>query len=62
MAITLSCPSCGKHVLARDESAGKNVKCPGCGTVLHVPAAKVYAAEVDEPAPRQPSPRPSSAE
>ena len=51
MAISLKCHSCGKQVRAKDTSAGKKVKCPACGTVLHVPDAESYAAEVEEPAP-----------
>lgn len=37
MPITLGCPSCGKRFRARDESAGKRVKCPYCASPVPVP-------------------------
>lgn len=40
MPITLGCPSCGKRFRARDESAGKRVKCPYCGAAVSVPMAE----------------------
>src|SRR5207249_1216109 len=45
MAIAFSC-KCGKHLKARDEFAGRKIKCPGCQTVLVIPAP----AEVSAPA------------
>ena len=39
MPITLGCPSCGKRFRARDESAGKRVKCPFCQAAVAVPTA-----------------------
>jgi hypothetical protein len=50
MPITLGCPSCGKRFRARDESAGKRVKCPYCGAPVSVPTAAesaVAAAPTD---------------
>ncbi len=44
MPITLGCPSCGKRFKARDESAGKRVKCPYCGAPVTVPTAEESAA------------------
>ncbi|MBA4191406.1 MAG: hypothetical protein C0467_25785 [Planctomycetaceae bacterium] len=44
MPITLGCPSCGKRFRARDESAGKRVKCPYCAEPVPVPSG-------DEPEP-----------
>jgi hypothetical protein len=38
MSISLSC-ECGKKLAVKDELAGKKVKCPGCASVLTVPAA-----------------------
>ena len=38
MPIVVVCP-CGKSVTAKDELAGRRVKCPGCGQPLLVPAA-----------------------
>jgi hypothetical protein len=40
MPITLGCPSCGKRFRARDESAGKRVKCPFCQAAVAVPSAE----------------------
>ena len=31
------CPKCGKKLRARDGTASKKAKCPGCGTVLVLP-------------------------
>jgi len=39
MPIELTCHSCGKRLRVRDEAAGKKARCPGCQTVLDVPAA-----------------------
>lgn len=40
MPITLGCPSCGKRFRAREESAGKKVKCPFCQAAVPVPTAE----------------------
>ncbi|MCX8140991.1 MAG: hypothetical protein WHU94_07010 [Thermogemmata sp.] len=37
MPIVMTCESCGKQFRARDESAGKRVKCPYCATPMEVP-------------------------
>lgn len=39
MPIKISCHSCGKTMAAKDELAGRQVKCPDCQTVLMIPAA-----------------------
>jgi hypothetical protein len=44
MPITLGCPSCGKRFRARDESAGKRVKCPYCAAAVPVPTSEEVAA------------------
>jgi phage FluMu protein Com/uncharacterized membrane protein len=54
MPITLSCPSCGKRFRARDESAGKKVKCPYCQAAVQVPTPD----ESDTPAAALPPPPP----
>ncbi|MBV9125113.1 MAG: hypothetical protein JO112_17290 [Planctomycetes bacterium] len=41
--LSVTCPECDKKLQVRDELAGKKVKCPGCGTVVGVPAPKVKA-------------------
>jgi len=37
MSIRVTCPWCEDSFKARDEYAGKRVKCPKCGEVLQVP-------------------------
>ena len=44
MPITLGCPSCGKRFRARDESAGKKVKCPYCQAAVQVPTPEESAS------------------
>jgi hypothetical protein len=41
MSIPISCPTCRKTALASKAAAGKTVACPGCGTVIPVPAIPV---------------------
>jgi hypothetical protein len=56
MPITLGCPSCGKRFRARDESAGKRVKCPYCAAAVAVPTAEEAAAQsAASPPPQQPA-------
>jgi hypothetical protein len=43
MAITVQCGACGKSFQAKDEWAGKRVKCGGCGSPVAVPAAGAQA-------------------
>jgi hypothetical protein len=42
MSIQLTC-ACGKSLKAKDELAGKRVKCPGCGAAFPVPSRQVPA-------------------
>jgi hypothetical protein len=51
MPITAKCPNaaCGKTLRVKDELAGKKVKCPGCGTIIALPALDV-PVEVEAPA------------
>lgn len=57
-----SCPSCGMHLKAEAEHAGKYVKCPGCGTKMQVPAEESApqqqpgAPQLNIPAPSIPTP------
>src|SRR5262245_49690262 len=37
--IAFTCTSCRKKLSAKDDLAGKKVKCPGCGAVASVPRA-----------------------
>jgi hypothetical protein len=40
MAIKFPCPKCEKPLRVKDELAGKRGKCPGCGSMVNVPAAQ----------------------
>jgi Prolyl oligopeptidase family len=37
MAIVVSCPSCERNIKAKDELAGKKIKCAGCGELIPLP-------------------------
>jgi serine/threonine protein kinase len=37
--IAFRCNHCGKDIKVKDELAGRKGKCPGCGTVISIPAA-----------------------
>ena len=54
MPITLSCPTCGKRFRARDESAGKRVKCPYCQAAIVVSADGSAAEPPADPGPIAP--------
>ncbi len=47
MAISFSCPTCGRKLKAPDNAAGKTTKCPGCGSPVTCPEP-VYEAELKE--------------
>lgn len=38
MTIRFACP-CGKHLKARDDFAGRRLRCPGCQVILTIPDA-----------------------
>lgn len=59
MPITLGCPSCGKRFRARDESAGKRVKCPYCQAAVPV-ASPDEAQNAAAPTERVPPPAPAA--
>jgi hypothetical protein len=52
VAILVTCPNCGKSLQARDEWAGKSVRCPDCQNVVAVPAQTWAEAPEPEPPPR----------
>lgn len=62
MAIFVTCP-CGRQLAARDEHAGKRVRCPSCGRELMVPilspvspaSAPIPQAEPPMRSPRRPA-------
>jgi RsiW-degrading membrane proteinase PrsW (M82 family) len=47
MAITFAC-ICGKSLHAKDELAGKKTKCPGCGSILTIPAPEKTTVDEDD--------------
>jgi RsiW-degrading membrane proteinase PrsW (M82 family) len=64
MAIQLTC-DCGKHLRAKDELAGKRVKCPSCGKVLQLPQLAIEAEDgaynLEPPGPTRSAPTSPSA-
>lgn len=52
MAIEFRCDQCGKLLRTGDETAGKQAKCPSCGTVQAIP---LPGAPGSAPAPEMPS-------
>jgi len=50
MPIEFRCTQCGKLLRTADHTAGKQAKCPGCGTLLTIPASSAPAGPA-EPAP-----------
>jgi hypothetical protein len=54
MAIKVQC-ACGKAFAAKDELAGKTVKCPSCQQPLKIPAGSSAAAPAAKPAPAKPA-------
>lgn len=53
MAIAVTCSTCGKQSRAKDEYAGKLVKCSGCQGVLIIPTHAVLPTAQDLPAVEQ---------
>lgn len=48
MSVPFTCTHCGKVLRAREELAGRSIKCPDCGTVLHVPeSVQPASAQID---------------
>jgi uncharacterized membrane protein len=43
MAIEFSCPGCQKSLRVAETAAGKQARCPGCGTIMVVPPATAPA-------------------
>ncbi|TWT83576.1 hypothetical protein CA13_50420 [Planctomycetes bacterium CA13] len=61
MPIPLKC-QCGKTLKIPDNLAGKAVKCPGCASVLKVPASRTaVASQPAQPAVAAPAPNPPGA-
>src|SRR5882672_979976 len=43
MPILVTCP-CGSQLRARDDQVGRQCKCPGCGSIITVPAPELPGA------------------
>jgi len=56
MAIEFRCPNCQKLLRTGDDTAGRQAKCPQCGTITTIPAAGVGPGGSPPP----PSPPPAS--
>lgn len=56
MPIVVQCNSCKKKIKAAEKFAGKRVKCPGCQSVLAIPAAGGAAAAPAAVKPATPGP------
>src|ERR1041384_3071910 len=55
MSIRVQCP-CGQSLKTRDESAGRQVKCPRCGQAVSVPPAETSPATTSPTAAQPPGP------
>src|SRR5688572_14516442 len=53
MPIPVTC-TCGKRVAAKDEFAGKRLKCPSCGGAIAIPASQAAAPQPAAPAQADP--------
>lgn len=51
MQIKLHCPGCSKSLSAKEELAGRRVKCPACGTPIEIPTSAKKPAPKSDPAP-----------
>lgn len=60
MAIVVECGVCGRRSGAKDEWAGRSVKCPGCGQKVLIPLPEASAAP-QGPAQQPPAARPAQA-
>ncbi|TWT38547.1 zinc ribbon domain-containing protein [Blastopirellula retiformator] len=62
MPIEFLCTECPKKLRVPDDSAGKKVKCPGCGHVQRIPTPEVAPEEPPLPPPEPVTTRPLAAE
>jgi len=58
MAISATCDSCKESFRARDELAGKRVKCPKCKSPMAIPQATSKPARKPKPAATKPKSKP----
>lgn len=48
MPIEFRCPKCSRLLRTKDDTAGKQAKCPECGTVVQIPATPGAAPAADD--------------
>ena len=53
MSIRIECDGCSKKLSVGDDKAGKRVRCPGCQTIITIPAVDNYEDEL-KPEPIRP--------
>ncbi len=51
MTIEFRCTGCQSLLRTKDETAGKNARCPSCGTILQIPAVGTAAANLADTLP-----------
>jgi hypothetical protein len=56
VAIEFRCSQCGKLLRTGDDTAGKQAKCPSCGSVQAIPTSSAPFGPPGEPAPNLPPP------
>ena len=56
MPIEFRCRQCGKLLRTGDDTAGRQAKCPECGTVMTVPTAETGGTLIPTPSPRGDNP------
>ena len=61
MAIEFRCTECQKLLRTGDNTAGKQAKCPECGSLMAVPSASETPGEVPPPPPPEPARSPFGA-
>ena len=56
MAISVTCENCDRVIRAKDEAAGRSVRCPGCSEPVRIPMPRVAKPTVRKPKPAAPKP------
>ncbi len=54
MTISVTCENCDREIRAKDEAAGKTVRCPGCSEPVRIPKPRVAKPAVKKPKPAEP--------
>lgn len=59
MSVIVACHECGKKFQVRDDKLGKNIKCSGCGAVIHTHAPDAAESDSGDPWDHAPAEEPS---